>query len=325
MTLWIVPAGLLIVPGLILYVFYPTVLVVWAQIVVRRSLGLRRDFVDAAGERWPFLVGGPEDGEVVVLLHGFASDKESWVFHAARLTKRHRVYIPDLPGFGQHVRRADGDYGVEAQVAYLRAFLRAFGIKRCHLGGHSMGGFIAMKYALAHPEAVASLMLCNTGGVSSPQIGELRRAFDRGENLLALRTYKDVDRLLKLAVVKPILIPEFYKRSMYQMAKADEAHFDRLFQEIGNEAIENPLDDQLGDIRAPTLTIWGRDDRLLDVSSLETLDAIPDHRSAVLDGIGHSPIMEWPEASGSAHRDFIKGLGRRAYQTSGRHTAEASA
>ena len=88
------------------------------------------------------------------LLHGFGASADSWNRFAKPLTKRYRVIAPDQPGWGASTRIETASYGYPAQIERLHQFLSALGLKRVHLVGHSMGGFIASAYAARYPDEV---------------------------------------------------------------------------------------------------------------------------------------------------------------------------
>ena len=108
----------------------------------RRHSGLRRREIEIPGGlRYVYLEGGR--GEPLLLLHGFGADKDHFTRVARFLTPHYRLIVPDHIGFGQSSHPQDADYAAPAQAARLRAFMRALGIERFHLGGSSMGGQIS--------------------------------------------------------------------------------------------------------------------------------------------------------------------------------------
>ena len=142
-TLLVILAIALAVP-ILLYFLAPRLLVDTAVNALRRKGGLTEKAVIAGGLRWPYLEGGDPTGDVVVLVHGFGGDKDNWAFYAPFLTKRYRLICPDLPGFGDTSRDPALDYDCRLQADRLREFLDALGVEKCHLGGNSMGGYIAL-------------------------------------------------------------------------------------------------------------------------------------------------------------------------------------
>ncbi|MFA9218707.1 MAG: alpha/beta fold hydrolase, partial [Sphingomonadaceae bacterium] len=133
--------------------------------------GLRLGQVQIPGFDLPYLEGG--HGAPLVLIHGFAGDKDNFTRVARFLTPHYRVICPDLPGFGDSTRRTDASYSIAEQVERLRALLDQLAPGRVHLGGNSMGGFIAAQFAATYPERVASLWLLDAAGTEAAQSSDI--------------------------------------------------------------------------------------------------------------------------------------------------------
>ncbi len=176
--------ALLVATLLALYIFSPRTLFNWLPKSLRRKGGLVEKSISAGGFNWPYLEGGPVDGDVVVLVHGFGGDKDNWAMFSPQITRKYRFISMDLPGFGENDRSLDREYNIASQVARLRQFLDAMGISKCHLGGNSMGGHISLQFALSHPEYVQSLTLYNNAGVMGTEESELQGAVENSENAL---------------------------------------------------------------------------------------------------------------------------------------------
>lgn len=301
--------ALLVAVPLLLYWFAPATLFRQFQNALRRRARLTRKTISVGGIAWPYLEGGPADGETVVLVHGFGADKDNWAFYAPHLTDKYRVIIPDLPGFGENDLSADRDYSITAQTARLVEFLDALGVDRCHLAGNSMGGFIALQAALDHSHKLASLTLLNNAGVVGANESELQKLASQGESPLVVRTPADVDRLLAFVAHKPRPIPGQFKKVMFNDSKRREALLDQIFAVIAEDSLNNPVNDRLGEVKAPTLIIWGRHDRLLDVSSVAVLEkGIAGAESVIFEHVAHVPMIEDPQALASAHLPFLARL-----------------
>ncbi|MFM7027280.1 MAG: alpha/beta fold hydrolase [Chakrabartia sp.] len=290
----------------LIYFFAPAVLFRQVQAAIRRKGRLTRKTITVDGLVWPYLEGGPSDGEVVVLVHGFGADKDHWSLYARHLTDRYRVIAPDLPGFGENDLSPDRDYSIKAQTDRLIGFLDALGIARCHLGGNSMGGYIALQAALDHPERLQSLTLLNNAGVVGARESELQQAAQRGENPLVLRRFEDVDRLMAFVMHKPRPLPGQFKKVMFADSRRREALLDTIFAAIVEDSLNNPATDRLAHVKAPTLIIWGRHDRLIDVSCVDVLKAgITGSEAVIFEHLGHLPMMEDPAALAQAHLPFL--------------------
>ncbi len=121
---------------------------------------------------------GPLDGDVVVLLHGFPTDRTSWDRVAARLHEAGlRTLAPDQRGYSPGARPTDEDedYRLRAAVGDVLALIEASGRERVHLVGHDWGGALAWLVAANHPTRIASLTV-----LSTPHPAAMSRAWRSG-------------------------------------------------------------------------------------------------------------------------------------------------
>jgi len=269
----------------------------------RARAGLRERRTDVAGFSMPYLEGGR--GEPLVLIHGFGGDKDNFTRIAGALTSHFRIVAPDLPGFGEASRDAAARYHIDAQVERLRAFIDQLGLGVVHLGGSSMGGFIAAQYAATYPAAVRSLWLLDAAGATLARGTEIiSRYIETGEMPLLVRREADYGALLRAVMHKAPLLPYSMRRALACRAVADFTLHSRIFREIGIES--PPLDERYAAIRAPTLIVWGREDRILSPAAGEAMrQAIPRSRLIVMDETGHLPMLERPRATAADFLAFI--------------------
>ena len=301
----IVAAAVVVV--VIIYRFaFPRQFLRLVLLAVRRIMGLRTRSVEFNGTDWPYLEGGPKSGEVLILLHGFSGDKDNWLLYARGLRKNCRVIIPDLPGFGDNARDPDADYHMDAQARWLLAFVDAMGIDRFHIGGNSMGGYIALKFTLANAERIRSLALLDSAGVLGETKSELQIATENGESLLTVSSPEEFDRLLEFIVYRPLPLPGFIKQPYCEDLIAHRPFLEAIFWPMAEEMQERPLNDRLHAIAAPTLVIWGSHDRLIDISCVDVLKAqIPDNHCVVFEETGHVPMLERPAETAAVHAQFL--------------------
>jgi len=271
------------------------------------------------GVRWCWSEAGPRDGEPLILLHGFAGDKDNWAFFTLLLAQRYRVICPDLPGFGDSGRVANGGYSIAEQARRLEAFLDALGIDACHLGGNSMGGFVALTFALDHPHRLRSLLLLNNAGVNGDRMTDTQQAILDGSNPMQVKSIDDVDFLLGIILHDPPYIPLIFRQLLLlQLARREKLH-DEIFAQIARDAIENPLNDRLGDVRVPTLILWGSSDNLLHVAAATTQhEAIPGAELAIIEKAGHVPMVERPFRTAAVSMDFLARHGCRSTAPAGK-------
>lgn len=288
------------------YFVFPRTIFGWLQGALRKKGGLTKKSIKVGEFEWPYLEGGDPDGEVVVLVHGFGGDKDNWALYSPYITKNYRLISPDLPGFGENSRSMDRDYDIASQVERLRHFLDALGISKCHLGGNSMGGHISLQFALSHPGYLKSLTLFNNAGVMGENESELQIAVGNGENALAISSVEDVKRMMAFIAHRPAPLPGQFRKIVFEDANAHKDLLDKIFWSIVETSMEQPLNPELCNLKIPTLVIWGRYDRLIDVSCGEAVHAgVEGCELCILEDTGHVPMIEKPKATADAQLAFL--------------------
>lgn len=291
----------------LLYLFFPEQIVLLARWLMRKRARVVRKSVTVDGRTWPYLEGGDPSKPTLVMVHGFGADKDHWTFYAPWLTKDYRLIAPDLPGFGENDRDGELPFDVGSQAARLKDFLDALGIDRPHLGGNSMGGWIALRFAIDYPNALRTLTLMNNAGILGADESELQKlAADRDYNPLVIANLEDADRLIAFVVRKPTFVPARLKPVIYADALKHRDLLDKIFWTIADEMEAKPLNDELHKVTVPTLIIWGRHDKLIDVSCVAVLEkGIADSRSHIFEHIAHVPMIEDPKATAEVQRAFL--------------------
>ena len=225
------------------------------------------------------------EGEpALVLLHGFGGDLNNWLFNSEALSEHRTVYALDLPGHGESTKISGG---FKDLVAALAGFLDELGVARAHLAGHSMGGAVALQYALDNPDRVASVVLIDSAALGDDINPDYINGFlSAGKR----RELKDVLKLLfaNQDLVSRHLVDEVLKyKRLDGVKEALEALASDMFPD-GRQTVA--LASRLGEVQAPVLVIWGAGDRILPLTHAQGL---PENvRVEVLDEQGHSPHME---------------------------------
>lgn len=304
---------LLLVSGCSRYQLYDTI-ITWE----RYSAGLEPARVALDDVTIAYLRNRHEiDGEPLVLLHGFGASKDNWVRMAGHLTDDFAVYAPDLPGHGDSTRGLDRDYSVGAQVEVVRRFLDQLGLDAVHLAGNSMGGGIATVFAARYPERVRSIVLMDPAG-SDRYPSELDAALARGNNPLVVKKPGDFERLVEFVAAERPFIPWPLADVMEEKAMARQRINEAIFRDLRASAQAYELSAVLAAIRAPTLIIWGAEDRVLNPRNAEVFVAgIDNARKVILDDVGHVPMLEVPERSAELVREFIRETASRSDTDSG--------
>ncbi|SDG28456.1 alpha/beta fold hydrolase [Phytopseudomonas seleniipraecipitans] len=300
-------ALLILATGAVLYLSPAAQLTAYQSIEQWRA-GLHERSVSVNDLPVSYYEGGPPGADTVLLVHGFGADKSTWLWFARDLTERYHVIAVDLPGFGAS-GRPHGSYDVGTQTERLAAFTEALSIRRMHVVGHSMGGHIAALYAARYPQQITSLALMANAGVSAPQRSAFfQRMDEHGDNPLLIERTPQFDQLLDWLFVAPPQLPEHIHNYLAQRAVDDSAHQREVFEHLQQRYL--PLEPELPRISAPTLLLWGDQDRILDVSSVEAMKPLlVDVSVVIIKGCGHAPMLERPEETAAHYRHFLDGIG----------------
>ncbi|WP_339825718.1 alpha/beta fold hydrolase [uncultured Parasphingorhabdus sp.] len=306
MNIFITIVGIIMVAFIALYVLFPRSLFSFFRNALRRRGKLTLKSIKAGDMVWPYLEGGSPDAEPLVLLHGFGGDKDNWAAYAPEIVGKYRLIAPDLPGFGENTRDIDRDYDMATQASRVRDFLDAMGIEKCHIGGNSMGGFVSLRFALDYPERLISMTLFNNAGVVGVNESKLQKEAQDGKNPLEIHSPDDVKRMLAFVAHKPMKVPGQIRKIFYEDFAVHRALLDKIFWTLVEDGTAKPLNDQLDQVKAPTLIIWGRHDQLIDVSCVDVLEkGIPNAESIIFEDVGHIPMIENPKGTAKRHLEFL--------------------
>ncbi len=246
----------------------------------------------------------------IVLIHGFGANKENWVRFSAYLTDSFHVVAVDLPGHGESFKDPGLRYDIDDQAAYLHEILARIGVEQFHLAGNSMGGAISCLYATRYPDQVRSLLLIDPGGIYRYE-SELFRQLKDGKNPLIAANEDEFYKLMDLAMEKKPFMPWPVKSVLAEKAVANQAVLEKIFSDIHitKSVHRYVFEDELKKITAPTLILWGAEDRLLAVETADLFEQmIPGSKKVILEGIGHLPMVEDPEKSAEIYREFLSSL-----------------
>lgn len=285
-------------------VFAPRTATEFALQFERRMASLEEHRVEAAGFTIPYLETG--EGPTLVLLHGFTANKDNFTRIARYLNRDFHLVIPDLPGFGEASAPADARYDTSAQIPRLLAFLDALELEGpVHLGGSSMGGFMAARLALAAPERVASLWLLAPGGLMGETTSDIWKRYEEtGRNPLLPQTVDDYEWTMDAVFHEPPSVPWFVRDTLAERTVERYDHYADILQQLRADA---PLNAQVSKIDTPTLLVWGMEDQVLHPSGAKAwTSAHPDTRFVPMEGVGHLPMLEAPERSADAFRRFYR-------------------
>ena len=245
-------------------------------------------------------------GPPVVLIHGLSGSWQNWLETIPHLARAHTVIAVDLPGFGRS-ELPEEDVSIPGYGRFLDAFLTEVGFDRAALVGSSMGGLIAAQTAAAFPERVERLVLVSAPGLGRPQ--RIPEDVDLGHPFIArlapyARFAGHIGALRRLALARLVTHPELIGKDIV-MASAGG---------MGKPGVQAALRSILSydfrphvrDITAPTLLIWGANDRVVPPRVADRYQqALPGARKVILPDTGHAPMLERPGLFNKLLSEFL--------------------
>jgi pimeloyl-ACP methyl ester carboxylesterase len=243
---------------------------------------------------------GRRDGLPLILMHGSNASLHTWEPWVAALKGQYRVITFDFPAHGLSGPVLSRDYSGDAYVRVTEKLVAHLGLRRFALGGNSMGGGIAWRYAVAHPEQVAALILVDASGKPVPQGSKPPLGFYLARTPLL----RDI-----AAIITPrSLMETSFKQSVSVQAIATPAMIDRYWELLRYPGNRQATIDRFGSysppanteklrsLTMPALILWGAEDKLIPVSVAQWFsEMLPNARVTILDGVGHIPMEEAPE------------------------------
>ena len=249
-------------------------------------------------------------GTPLVLIHGMFGDFLDWEPVLAPLSERHRVIAVDLPGFGGS-SKPRGEYSGEFFVSTLHGLLGQLGIQRAILAGHSFGGQIAILYALQYPDAVAKLLLVNSGGFQKYSDQERATIEPRfSEAVLAGLTPEITAPLFSGVFITPSeMSARYVQKQTDKLKRADYPAYAYALAGSIRLSLSTYLVDRLPELRCPTLLVWGADDQVLPLAQAQlAITKLPAGELKTISGCGHVPQMECPAGFLESTRLFLSSL-----------------
>lgn len=254
-------------------------------------------------------------GRPLVLLHGFGASGFTWRNWLPELERRYRVLVPDLKGHGSAPAPRDGAYGPRDHADAVLRLIEERNLRRLTLVGHSLGGGIALLVALdlldRDPARLHSLVLVEPGAFPQefPPFIRLARLPLIGRLLLRLVPSRTLIRLVLGTVVHDpsTVTPEQVEGYAAPLDSADARYgIVRTARQILPEDVEGIVG-RYGEIRVPTLLLWGRNDPVIPLRLGRRLhEILPRSRLVVVEECGHVPQDERPRRSLEAVLSFLE-------------------
>lgn len=254
---------------------------------------------------------GPADARPIVLVHGFSSSLHTWEPWVTRLKDRYRVISLDLAGHGLTGPHPTHDYSMRGQSLLVGEVLEKLGVESYAIAGSSMGGFVSWVHALENQDKVTGLVLVGASGYDHPE-QEPSGVF----LLMEIPGIRDMLKYITPRIAIEKTMGPVYANSPVVNDKLIDRYHQLILREGNREAIsylrqtprEYHLNQQLKDLKTPTLILHGRLDPLVPVKDGYQFDEdIPNSTLIVYENVGHIPMEEIPDRTAADLVDFLEG------------------
>ena len=280
---------------------------IWSDL---QGVAFTQGYLDVGGVRTRYWQAGDRDKPALVLLHGSGGHVEAYSRNLQAHAEHFSTWVIDMLGHG-YTAGPGHPLEVKHYVAHLIAFLDAVGVERASISGESLGGWVATRTAIDHPDRVERLVL-NTAGGSQADPEVMKRIITLSMAAVTEPTWETVQariRWLMADKTKDYDDVVASRQRIYRQPGFVEAMKDIMAlqdPEIRQRNLVSPQD--YGRITAPTLVLWTSDDPTADVTEGRRIASmIPGARFEVLPDCGHWPQYEDPKSFNALHIDFLLG------------------
>ena len=289
-----------------------------------------RSNIDFHGKKIYYWIVG-EGKRELVFLHGWAGKSEWWIRQIPALSKEYRMILVDLPGHGQS--ESLSKYGEKTLCSVLTEIIKILDVRKPVLFGWSLGGVVALQYALDHPNKISGLILIDTLPLARamPSLGFLPTIpyhwmpdIRRVQPLIEVYSHfpetvlSFIYRLYSRRGVAALLVnllatgkkPDKRLVSWCTQTLLKDLNIKALFK-ILVAMVGFDLAERLSEIDVPTLIIHGNEDKLLSIQYAELLHQnIKGSILKIVEGSGHCPHLEKPKDFNDAVLEFLKKIFR---------------
>jgi 2-hydroxy-6-oxonona-2,4-dienedioate hydrolase len=253
-------------------------------------------FTNVNGYTIRYLDYGPPDGskidskKILILLHGLGASAERWSRVIPALSRYYRVIIPDIIGFGYSDKPAAVEYTMEFFIDFFKVFLDNLGISKAIIIGSSFGGHIATEFAIRFNRMVEKLVLVSPAGMMKTSTPTLDRYIMAALYPVYEHVYEAFSEMAYNSddAVNEEIVMDFVNRMRLTNAKY------AFMSTVLGIRYAPKLKGRLSNIIAPTLLVWGENDRMIPLQYAREYEEIPKSKLIVIKNCGHTPYVEKP-------------------------------
>lgn len=280
---------------------------IWADL---RGVSFSQGWLDAGGTSTRYLHTGAKDKPALILLHGVGGHAEAYARNLKAHSQHFSTWAIDMEGHGWS-DLAKTDMEIRQYIDHLLHFMDAAGIEKAHLSGESLGGWVAARFAIDHPDRIERLVLNTAGGSQADpavmaKIKELSMRAATDPSWEFIRTRLEWLMADKSKVYDDLVAT---RQAMYSRPGMEAGmRHNMILQEMEVRQRNIIRAEDYALIKAPTLVLWTSDDPTADVSEGRRIASmIPGALFTVMDGCGHWPQFEDTPTFDRIHIDFLLG------------------
>lgn len=251
------------------------------------AFGQQEKSVTVFGAKINYIEAGDAARPKVILLHGLGGSIANWATNTAALSQNHHVIALDQVGFGKS-DKPNLKYRVGTYVDFLDKFMSELKIEKASLVGNSVGGWVAGLMAIKYPNRVEKIVLADAAGLV-PENFSIAQVYQLNNS-----TRDEIRANMKLIFANPLFQNNEALVDQFMTARVtanDGGTINSLIESIKRK--EDFLNDRLGEIKKPTLIIWGRQDGILPVADAAAFNkGIAGSELVIFDQCGHVPQFE---------------------------------
>ena len=231
-------------------------------------------------------------GDVLLLLHGLMGALSNWEHVIEEFSKEYRVIIPMLPIYDLPLLTI----GVKTLSKFVHKFVKFKELEDVVVLGNSLGGHVALIYAINHPERLKSMVLAGSSGLYENAFGG---SFPRRESYEFIKGKTEYTFYDPKTATKE-LVDEVYE-------SVNNRHKVIRLLAMAKSAIRHNMAKELHRIDIPVALIWGKNDKITPPEvAVEFSHLLPHAELTWIDHCGHAPMMEQPTEFNRILKDFLE-------------------
>ncbi len=260
---------------------------------------IQEKFVTVNSHKIRFLEAG-DSKKVVVLVHGLGASAERWDGIIPEFSKKFRVIVPDLLGFG-YSDKPIVDYTPQFFARSLYEFLENIGINKTSLIGSSLGGLVVAEFASTYPKKIDKIILVSPAGMMKQPTPALAAYISAA----LYPTQKNVQNAFQMMIPGNKKIPSEVTDNFKDRMLLPNAKMSFISTLLGLKNA-NEITETLSRITVPTLILWGKKDRVIPIKYADDfVKVIKNCKYIEMKGCGHTPYVEDPKRFARIALDFL--------------------